>query len=273
MNRNVRASLTLLLLAFAPAYAAHADILFESGTLGPTGIFIHEINGGTEPGGAVVSDFVFDGVRFELTQPAITLRIGGHFVADPRVDDSFFGAIVKLDDVMDFPDSGNLSTPDVLGATLLTFPNPSAEVFGDLQLNLDRGWYALVYGSGLFGATGSGGMLLNNADIGDPSYIAHQPGPGFGWGNLSPIFHNFRFVVEGIVVPEPMALAILPITLVVVLRIRCRTYRQIRRAIIELSSHERSRHAHSALILLPAAYKTRICTYGAQMLREDLSPT
>jgi hypothetical protein len=92
-----------------------------------------------------------------------------------------------------------------VGVTTLTFPEPSAEVFGNLQLRLDPGWYALVFGSGLFGATGRGAAVLNNPDIGDPSYIAFQPGPGFGWDNLSSLFRNFRFVVEGRVVPEPSA--------------------------------------------------------------------
>lgn len=199
----------LSILALAPliltaAASARGDILFESGTLGPTGIYIDQIGGGTAPGGTVISDFVFNGVRFELTQPAVTTRVGGHFVTDPRFADSFFGAIVRLDDATDFPDSDNLSTPDVLGATLLTFPNPSAEVFGDLELNLSPGWYALVFGSGLFGATGSGGALLNNSDIGSPSYIGHQPGPGwYSYADIGGFFKNFRLVVQGEFVPEP----------------------------------------------------------------------
>jgi hypothetical protein len=192
-----------ILLALMPAHC-FADVIFESGTRGPIGISIDEIGGGTTPGGAVVSGVAFDGVRFEMTQTVITTRVGGHFVADPPLGTSFFGAIVRLDDDMDFPNSGDLSTPDILGATLLTFPNPSAEVFGDLQVRLDPGWYALVFGSGLFGATGRGGSLLNNPDIGMPDYIGFQP--GFGWYSFAEIggfFKNFRLVVEGNFVPEP----------------------------------------------------------------------
>lgn len=209
MKRLVLVFLTGLWFGVAQPTYTFADTLFESGTLGPTGIYINEIGGGVEPGGAVVSPFVFNGVRFEITQPVITSRVGGHFVADPRFGSSFFGAIVRLDDATDFPDSGNLSTPDLLGATRLTFPNPSAEVFGDLVVSLDPGWYALVFGSGLFGATGSGGMLLNNPDIATPAYIGFQPGAVLGWGNLSPIFHNFRFAVEGSIIPEPAMVAMI----------------------------------------------------------------
>ncbi len=116
-----------------------------------------------------VNRFVFTGVRFQLTQPVITSQIGGHFVE--ANSGSFFGAIVALDDESDFPDSGDFSSSDFLGSTLLTFPHPSAEVFGDLSLSLDPGWYALVFGSGLFEATGAGAAPRNNTDIGNPTYI------------------------------------------------------------------------------------------------------
>jgi hypothetical protein len=98
----------------------------------------------------------------------------------------------------------------VLGAALLTFPNPSAEVFGELSLPLDPGWYALVFGSGQFGTTGNGAAPMNNPDIGDPVYIGWQPGAG--WLNLtdlSDIFKDQRFVVLGTIVPEPHAVVLL----------------------------------------------------------------
>lgn len=191
-----------LLVAFSICAArtsiSNAEVLFESGTLGPTGVSFADL-GGTVPG-TNVNPFVFTGVRFELTQPIVTSQVGGHFVE--RFSGTFFGAIVALDDAIDSPDSGNLSTPDVLGATTLTFPDPSAEVSGDLALSLDPGWYALVFGSGLFGTNGQGGAVRNGMDIGSPTYIAFQPNSGFGWVSIS-TFPNHRFVIEGVVVPEP----------------------------------------------------------------------
>jgi hypothetical protein len=200
MNRNVRASLTVLLLAFAPAYAAHADILFESGTLGTTGATWTDIVSGAVPD-SVISSTVFTGVRFRLDQPVITTQVGGHF-ASPDFG-TFFGAIVALNSQSDFPDSGDLTSSDVLGETLLSFPGTSAEVFGELVLPLDAGWYALVFGSGLFGSSGNGGALANNPDIGNPSYIAFQPLSGIPWIDLGTFITDLRFVVEGKVVPEP----------------------------------------------------------------------
>jgi hypothetical protein len=119
-------------------------------------------------------------------------------------NDPFFGAIVSLDDENDFPDSGSLSTPDVIGTTLLAFPETSNEVFGSLSKPLTPGWYALVFGSGLFGANGFGVAVNNGIDIGNPTYIAWQLGAVNQWSNLTnPIFRNFHFVVQGQVVPEP----------------------------------------------------------------------
>jgi MYXO-CTERM domain-containing protein len=104
------------------------------------------------------------------------------------------------------PDSGDLATPDVLGVTLITFPDPSMEAFGNLAVNLDPGSYAVVFGSGLFGTNGRGAAVANGTDIGDPNYILWQPGNG--WLDMPPIFSNFRFVVEGQFVPEPSSLAL-----------------------------------------------------------------
>ena len=178
--------------------AASAEtILFESGTLGETGIPISELTSQNVPG-TNVNDATFVGVRFQLDEPVITSQIGGHFVANSG--GSFFGAIVELDDENDFPVSDDFTTGDVLGSTLLNFPTPSNETWGNLQLSLDPGWYAMVFGSGVFGAQGSGVAVRNGVDIGNPPYIFK--GPNFGWSNVS-IAPNHRFVVTGRVVPEP----------------------------------------------------------------------
>ncbi len=193
------ASLAVATLCLAsPATAA---MIFESGTLGPTGLEQGTVDATN------INGSVFTGVRFQLTQPAITTQIGGHFV--DRNNGTFFGAIVALDDESDFPDSGDLSTDDVLGSTELTFPVPSAEVFGDLNLALEPGWYALVFGSGLLGTNGNGAATRNNSDVGDPVYIGWQNGEG--WLNittLSTIFVDHHFIVKGIAVPESSTTAL-----------------------------------------------------------------
>jgi len=191
------------------ANLALADVIFESGTLGPTGILYSQL-GNTVPGTEVFLS-VFPGVRFELTQPVKTTSVGGHLVAS--TGGTFFGAIVALDDENDFPNSGNLSTPDVLGTATLTFPNPSNEVFGNLELELGPGWYALVFGSELFNTTGAGGAVRNGMDLGNPTYISFQPDQWFNLDDLPLPFDNHRFVVNGEIVPEPSSLVLVLLTI------------------------------------------------------------
>jgi hypothetical protein len=208
------AFLTLLPPRFCTASAA---VLFESGTLGLTGVTFQDI-GNTVPG-TNVNPFVFTGVRFELTTPVVTTQIGGHFAGNG----TFFGALGKLDGEMDFPNSGDFSTSDFVDAALLTFSNPSAEIVDDLATSLDSGWYALVFGSGLFGATGSGAALRNGMDIENPSYIAYQPMSGVTWVEITPAFNDHRFVLYGTAVPEPSSLLglMLPAYFVARVSVRC----------------------------------------------------
>src|SRR5688572_22009327 len=199
-------TLAVALATMVTTTKASADVLYESGALGPTGVPFTDLVGGIVPG-TNINAFVFPGVRFELNEPAITTQIGGHFVAP--ISGTFFGAIIALEDENDFPDSIDLTSPDVVGSTLLTLPILSDEVFGDLSLSLDPGWYALVFGSGLFGAGSYGGAVRDGLDIGDPSYIAFDP--NLDWFNLNifqTFFDNHRFVVKGSIVPEPNTLCL-----------------------------------------------------------------
>jgi hypothetical protein len=211
----------LALLAFLVTRSgtATAAVLYETGALGPTGITWDQMT--SDPSlGVNVSRAVFGGVRFRLTTPVALSHVGGHFVARAGADRSFFGAIVRLEGETDYPDSIDLSTPDVRGATLLTFPSASAEAFGQLDLTLEPGLYALVFGSGLFGATGAGASLRNNTEGGMPDYIGFQS--GFGWGERASQGGK-RFVIEGHFIPEPSAIVIAMIGLVVARR-ACSTY-------------------------------------------------
>ena len=180
-----------------------AGVIFESGTLGPTGITQSDLSSGLVPS-TIISPSVYTGVRFQLDRKTITERIGGHFVSGSS--GTFFGAIIELDAADDTPDSFDFTTSDFLGATTLVFPVESDEVYGDLALSLDPGWYALVFGSGVFGTNGNGNAVRNGTDIDNPSYIAAQPFSGIsGWFNIG-TFPNHRFVLKGQVVPEPSAI-------------------------------------------------------------------
>ena len=184
-----------------------AKTIFESGTLGATGIVASELSSGAVLGTSVDS-FVYVGARFQLNQHVLTQRIGGHFVS--ASSGTFFGAIVKLNGENDTPDSLDLSTPDILGAALIDFPTSSNEVFGNLSLTLEPGWYSLVFGSGLFGTSGDGGAVRNGTDIGEPAYISAQPFSGVSnWIDVGSELPNHRFVLQGQIVPEPTSFLLL----------------------------------------------------------------
>ena len=137
--------------------------LFESATLGPTGA----------SGGFVLDGTHFVGVRFTLSSPTIVSTIGIHAgigLAAGGLFGTIFGAVVQLTDLSDFPDSLDLSTPDVLGSVLISGTPGSADYSSSLSLSLPAGTYGLVFGGGLFGA-GVGAVPRNDSNIGSPSYF------------------------------------------------------------------------------------------------------
>src|SRR5262245_59463294 len=93
----------LFILIFAlivRPFAASAETIFESGTLGPTGFTWADLENQT-PQGTNVNSAVFTGVRFQLANPVLTTQVGGHFV-QRFAGSTFFGALVKLDGPDDF---------------------------------------------------------------------------------------------------------------------------------------------------------------------------
>ena len=188
---------------FSAARCVDATTIYEAGLIGPTGVSIQQLYAQTVKG-ANVTDGVFSGVRFELTTPARVSAIGGHFAG--TIDQSgIFGALVALAGPADFPDSPDLSTADVLATALLTVSTPSSEAVGAIDVALTPGWYALAFGSGLFGANGEAAAVLNGVDLGNPTYIGWSRNSVTEWYVLDQYFRNFRFVAYGEFIPEPHA--------------------------------------------------------------------
>jgi len=201
-----RAVLLTSLAWLAGALPAGAAVIYESATLGPVG----------DSGGFAVDVGQFLGVRFEVTVPVTTGSIGGHFLNFEPPGPAIFGAIVALTGPTDFPDSLDLTTSDVLGAALIDAPALSAEVAANLQVDLTPGWYALVFGGGLFGAQNTGGVAPNlNPPIGSPDWIASEGpiNPATPWYQMTLGFTNFRFFVDTLPVPEPGSFALLALGL------------------------------------------------------------
>ena len=65
-----------LSLSYSPVCgSSSAAILYESGTLGPTGVSWHDLESQTVPG-TNISTFAYNGVRFQLNRPCLPAESG-----------------------------------------------------------------------------------------------------------------------------------------------------------------------------------------------------
>ncbi len=166
--------------------ASHAANLHESATLGVTG----------ETGGVSVSDRAYVGSRFTLTDTVLVTHIGGHLVG--AGDKQIFGAIVSLESPSALPSFAPSALADnVLASTAFAPGWPSIDVLVPLPVTLPPGDYALIFGSGTLGASGSGGMTVNNTDRVGASYFFARIGADIWLDSRAP---NQRFVVKGNVI-------------------------------------------------------------------------
>lgn len=148
--RRFRPGSTRCLIAAAAlmvvASTGRAELIYESATTLVTGDSMNSI-GGTQ------ADMAFySGVRFFLDQAVQAEAIGGHFATSVASGNGqLFGVIAGLDGAGGVPD---LDT-GVIAQTLLTLPTPgfSDNISGSVSALLQPGWYALVFGSGRYGAT------------------------------------------------------------------------------------------------------------------------
>jgi len=137
---------------------------------------------GYHKSGKSVNYRYFMGARFHVEQKIEVESIGGYFApisagtSDPG---DIFGAIIALDDQYDMPDSLDLSTPDVVGHTIVDIDwGPvtleSRDYTASLPVTLEPGWYALIFGSDLFGATYGTAAVGPHIEVGTPDYITRR---------------------------------------------------------------------------------------------------
>lgn len=189
----MRQAVWLLLISTLLCSPALADVIYESATLGPTGQY----------GGNALTSSQFFGVRFEITEPVQVTEVGGHLSG---WNGSLFAAIVSLPGGAGTLPTGSPFDSSVEAYTTFTASSASQDYRAPLSVYLDPGWYALVFGSGQFGATGTGAMPGNNDPLPEASYIRWD---GSQWRSYSTDL-RLRFVVEGdLVTPEPGSLALL----------------------------------------------------------------
>jgi hypothetical protein len=181
----------LTVLVISPC--AQAAIIRQSALLGSTGRTVPVLTIGEEQ---------YLGWRFSVANDVNVESVGGHLRGIPIGSDTFFGAIVSLSGPTALP-SGNPFDMTTVATTVFTPPFPSDDVLVPLSVTLQPGDYALIFGSGQFGAGGGGGMPFNNVAIpGHASFIiwgSSEP----QWRELSAQVYPLRFVLAGEVLPEP----------------------------------------------------------------------
>ena len=152
----------IILLAVLLPLSGMAFPIYQSATLGPTG----------QTGGYSVVYNQTLGVKFHVDTQITTGSIGGYFSEfQPGLESDIVGAIVRLSGSLDFPNSFDLTTKDVLGKTMIHVSAPSGDFAGNLEVTLRPGWYALVFGPGGPGQAFEAQMPSVSTDIGDPLYF------------------------------------------------------------------------------------------------------
>ncbi len=167
-------------------------VVLESAELGATGRI----------GGTSISESQFVGWRFEIGQPLAVERVGGHMLSFPDAPGDIFAAIVELQSIDSVPIGAPFTEEEIVATTTFRPPFPSDEVLVPFSATLLPGSYALVFGTGLFGATGEG-ALHNGPDQPDipPTNLSSfiywsipDTGQPFEWRlNLA---SNIRVVIE-----------------------------------------------------------------------------
>jgi hypothetical protein len=167
-------------------------------------------------GGNVVSPFQFLGSRFYLPSAASITALGGHIGSQcgwsgPCETPDLFLALVPLPaGIASLPST----VPDVPFSVAPLFVEAFAgtretrDVRIPVDLNVPAGAYAVVFGSGLFGAssTSLGYMPTSGSPLPGADVIGYwnMTGAGATWQVFEPPYPRAeRFWVEGTLVPEP----------------------------------------------------------------------
>jgi hypothetical protein len=158
----------LFVLAATPVYAD--PIIFQSALLGPTG----------QTGGGALRPDEFIGARFSISAPVMVTQIGGHMGEDGFEGvNSLFGAILRLSGPEALPTGSPFSPSEVVATTTFFVPSlPTIDFLTPLSTTLAAGDYALVFGSGQFGAAETANAFMATVDFSLPGstyFVWHAP--------------------------------------------------------------------------------------------------
>lgn len=212
---NLIASTAGASLVSLGAVSAVQAVTLESASLGSTGE-----TGGYEISFSPINNAAqFPGWKFDLDTTFEVTAVGGHLgIFDPSK--TLFAAIVELNNPDALPQGEPFAPGEVLASTTFSPTYPSSDISTPLSVTLKPGTYGLVFGGGLFGATGGeflkeGFIPTNNSALPGETYfdysccISSGGEPFHGIWRTSGFLNNARFVVEGnpisgVSVPEPL---------------------------------------------------------------------
>ncbi|MGB8369057.1 MAG: hypothetical protein ACLPYZ_10435 [Limisphaerales bacterium] len=156
-------------------------VYFKSADLGET----------NQMAGREISAQQYLGHRFRVRETVQVKAVGGHFA----FSSSFFAAIVRLPNMSSFPKGAPFTSDELVAYTVCSIgSDPSQDYVFPLSVTLRPGYYALVFGAGLYG-TGFYGPVMpgNNIGVIRPSYIQWN---GSQWEDPGIYGVNpYRFVV------------------------------------------------------------------------------
>ena len=173
-------------IATASSYAA-ADTLYSTADL-------NDFSNTFENGAYIIDNSNFLGTSFHLASASDVSAIGGYFTQFS--DGNIFGAILASGAAWNTVGSSALAE--------VTFSGSGADQTISLSgpLHLAAGDYQVVFGSGLFGATGTSGLVDSQYTLGNPT-VLQSFNAGTTVAALSA--QDVRITVLGAVSPAPEA--------------------------------------------------------------------
>ena len=154
--------------------SSRADPIFSTGSehqIGPVGLVQ------VDPNGII-------GARFKLDRHAVVTAIGGALYSPPT--NSIFGAIVRLSHSGALPVGAPFEESEVVAVTTFIPSGESGDVITPLSAELEPGNYAIVFGTGHFGAIATDCCLVMVQDL------EGEPGPEAEFFKYGGVGHGGR---------------------------------------------------------------------------------
>lgn len=145
--------------------------------------------------GTSIFDMQFLGSRFSVGQTVHVTSVGGHLSGFSFGNQMIFAAILSLAGPTALPIGNPFDSGELVAFTTFDPGRPGGDVRTPLAATLPPGDYALVFGSGLFGATGDASLEATGTPLpGNSILLWNDPGSGFEWQDIGEF--GVRFVVE-----------------------------------------------------------------------------